>query len=120
MHMLFHSGICVPAIGASGAIMGLMGGFMLLYPATRIVTVVLLWRFPVGIQRIAALYILASYFILDLINGIASLGPETAATSGVAFWAHVGGFLAGFVLSFFIMTFKPLPPVDPFAYMDED
>lgn len=120
MHMLFSSGVCVPAIGASGAILGLMGGFLLLYPATRIVTVVLLWRFPVGIQRIAAFYVLLSYFVLDLINGIASLGPETAATEGVAFWAHVGGFLAGFVMSFIIMTFKPLPPVDPFAYLDEE
>lgn len=116
-HLLFNLNNCTPAIGASGAIMGVMGGFMLLFPGTRIRTLNL---FPFGIKRISALTLLGGYFLLDLFNGILSLNATTETTNGVAVWAHVGGFLAGLVLSFFIMTFKPLPPVDPLAHLDED
>jgi membrane associated rhomboid family serine protease len=115
MHLLFNLGVCIPAIGASGAISAVMGGFLLLYPATRISTLILLFRIPVGVRDIPALYLLGGFFVLDLVNGLGALGANNINTGGVAFWAHVGGFLAGVVLSFFVMTFKPAPPVDPLA-----
>lgn len=116
MHMLFNWGICIPAIGASGAISAVMGGFMLLYPATRISTLVLLFRIPVGVRDVPALYLLGGFFVLDLLNGLISIGPaDSVNVGGVAFWAHVGGFLSGLVLAFIVMTFKPAPPVDPLA-----
>lgn len=119
MHMLFNWNVCIPAIGASGAIMGVMGGFLLLYPGTRISSIVLFWRIPIGIKDISAFYLLGGFFLLDLLNGLASLGPLTVETGGVAVWAHVGGFLVGFLMAFIAMTFKPLPPVDP-IYMSKD
>jgi membrane associated rhomboid family serine protease len=119
-HMVFNWNVCVPAIGASGAIMGVMGGFLLLYPATRISTIVLFWRIPVGVKEISAFYLLGGFFLLDLLNGLASLSPfAEKLTSGVAVWAHVGGFLVGFLMAFIAMTFKPLPPVDP-IYLGKD
>lgn len=119
MHMLFNWGVCIPAIGASGAIMGVMGGFMLLYPGTRISTLMLFFRIPVGIRDVRSLYLLGSFFVLDLLNGLMSLGIDNATTTGVAVWAHVGGFAVGFLMAFIAMSFKPLPPVDP-IYLDND
>lgn len=120
LHLLFNLSVCVPAIGASGAISGVMGGFLLLFPGTRIATLILVFRLPVGVRNVPALYLLGTFFILDLLNGLMSLGPDTVNTAGVAFWAHVGGFLTGVVLSFFIMTFKPAPPVDPLGQLGDD
>ncbi|MBC8100310.1 MAG: rhomboid family intramembrane serine protease [Armatimonadetes bacterium] len=119
LHLVFSWGACVPTIGASGAIMGVMGGFVLLYPGTRINTLVMLFRIPVGVRQVRALYLLGTFFVLDLINGLMALGPTTATTNGVAVWAHVGGFLVGFAMAFIAMTFKPLPPVDP-IYLSDD
>jgi membrane associated rhomboid family serine protease len=119
LHMVFNWNVCIPAIGASGAIMGVMGGFLLLYPGTRISTVVLFWRIPIGVKDISAFYLLGGFFLLDLLNGLASLGPITVETGGVAVWAHIGGFLVGFLMAFIAMTFKPLPPVDP-VYLSKD
>jgi membrane associated rhomboid family serine protease len=87
-------GATLPMVGASGAIGGVMGGYMRLYPRARIITLV-----PVGFYaaRIAlpAIAMLGYWFILQLASGLPALG---ATGGGVAFWAHVGGFVAGFVL----------------------
>lgn len=119
MHMLFNLNICIPAIGASGAIMGVMGGFMLLYPGTRIATLLFFFRVPIGVRPVPALYLLGTFFVLDLLNGLAQLGPEVATTGGVAVWAHVGGFMVGFLMAFIGMTIKPLPPVDALGHLDD-
>ena len=113
----WHS--CVPAIGASGAISGVLGGFFLLYPATRVRTVAFFYRVPVGMVDVQAFYMLLYYFVLDFINGLASLGVGNYETNGVAVWAHVGGFLAGVLMIFIMTIFRPPPPVDPFGYLDD-
>jgi membrane associated rhomboid family serine protease len=117
---LANPDVCVPVIGASGAIYGLMGGFLLLYPAARVRTVAFFMRVPIGTVDVQAFYMLIYFFFMDLINGVANLGVKTAETPGVAVWAHVGGFLAGFLLAFAFTIFRPLPPVDPFEYLDDD
>lgn len=110
-HYLFNSGWCVPAIGASGAISGVLAAFFLLYPGVKVKTYIILFRF-LGISRdIPALYLLGYWFIIQLIAGIASLG-ENAIGGGVAFWAHIGGFVGGLVLTFVAMMFKPAPRVE--------
>lgn len=119
IHTAVNWNICVPTIGASGAIYGLMGGFFLLYPATRITTVAFFWRVPVGTINVQAFYMLLYYFLLDFINGIASLSVDDAATGGVALWAHVGGFVAGLLLTFVAIIFKDPPVVDPLEYLNE-
>jgi membrane associated rhomboid family serine protease len=84
----------VPMVGASGAIGGVMGGYVVLYPRVRIQMLVI---FGIFIRTIAvpASFMLGYWFLLQLFGGAVSLGR---AGGGVAFWAHVGGFVAGAVL----------------------
>jgi len=85
----------VPMVGASGAISGVMGAYVILYPFVRVHMLVVLVVF---ITRIAvpAYLMLGYWFLLQLLGGSAAAGE-----GGVAFWAHVGGFLAGAILIFF-------------------
>jgi membrane associated rhomboid family serine protease len=87
----------LPGLGASGAIAGVLGGFLVLYPTSRIGALIPLGflAFP---TRIYAWVFIAFWFLLQLFSGIASLGADSAATGGVAYWAHVGGFLTGVLL----------------------
>ncbi len=84
----------VPMVGASGAISGVMGAYVLLYPRVRVHMIVVLVIF---ITRIAvpAYLMLGYWFLLQLMGGAAALGSDRG---GVAFWAHVGGFIAGALL----------------------
>jgi membrane associated rhomboid family serine protease len=83
----------VPLVGASGAIAATLGAYIVLYPRARILTLVFLVFFYQLIE-VPAVIILAFWFVLQLIDGVASLGAETAQ-GGVAFFAHIGGFVAG-------------------------
>jgi len=80
-------------VGASGAIAATLGAYIVLYPRARILTLVFLVFFYQLIE-VPAVIILAFWFVLQLIDGVASLGAETAQ-GGVAFFAHIGGFVAG-------------------------
>ena len=90
----------VPSLGASGAIAGVMGAYILKFPQARIVTLVPLgFFFP--LFRIPAVYFLGFWFVEQALNGISSF--EVAAnvgmeSGGVAYWAHAGGFVAGAIL----------------------
>jgi membrane associated rhomboid family serine protease len=118
VHTAVAWNVCVPVIGASGAVYGVLGAFLLLYPATRIRSVALLMRIPVGIANVHAFYLLLSFILIDVFNALSSLGD--IASGGVAFWAHVGGFVGGLVLAFPFMLFRPPPEVDAFEYLDAD
>ena len=84
-------GSSVPAIGASGAIAGVLGAYLVLYPGARVRTLVFLF-----IVDLPAVVFLGVWFLTQLMNGTASLTPEAgAAAAGVAWWAHVGGFVVG-------------------------
>lgn len=82
----------VPNIGASGAIAGVLGGYLLLYPRAQITTLV--FRF---ITRIPAVIVLGFWFVYQFFSGIASLSTMDMQLGGVAFFAHVGGFVAGMI-----------------------
>ncbi len=88
VHVLFNLGSPYPAIGASGAISGVMGAYILLYPRNRILTFFFIFLIPVP-----AFIILGYWFVLQFLEGVGQLGM--AARGGVAFWAHIGGFLIG-------------------------
>lgn len=103
---------CIPTIGASGAISGILGSYILLYPGTKIRSVVVLIRFPIGTFDVPAIFMLGYWFIIQLINGLAILGTDTISGGGVAFWAHIGGFLAGAFMIFLTMMFKGQPKVE--------
>jgi membrane associated rhomboid family serine protease len=86
----------VPAIGASGAIAGVLGGYLVLYPGARVLTLV----FFVFQVEFPAVVFLGVWFLTQLLNGAASLSPVAgAAAGGVAWWAHIGGFVVGMGLS---------------------
>jgi membrane associated rhomboid family serine protease len=92
LHVLFNLNSTVPALGASGAISGVMGAYAILYPRSRILTLVFIFLVP-----IPAVLILGYWFILQFLSGVSSLGA--AASGGVAWWAHVGGFLLGMLIT---------------------
>jgi membrane associated rhomboid family serine protease len=85
----------IPNIGASGAIAGVLGAYLLLFPRAEVQTLVFLGFF-VRLVRLPALLFLGLWFVLQLFSGVAGLGME--ATGGVAWFAHIGGFIAGIVL----------------------
>jgi membrane associated rhomboid family serine protease len=93
----FQSNSMVPNIGASGAIAGVLGAYFLLFPKARILTLVpLFFFFPV--VEIPAFFFLGIWFLLQFMSGAATIGRTSALTGGVAWWAHIGGFLAGMIL----------------------
>lgn len=83
----------VPMVGASGAIAAVLGAYLLLFPSARIVTLVPLWLFWERVELPAFLF-LGLWFLLQWVQGLTSLG-QVADVGGIAFWAHIGGFLSG-------------------------
>jgi len=94
VHTAFNLGSKVPTIGASGAISGVMGAFIVLFPRARVTTMIPpLFFFTL---KIPAYLMLGYWFLLQFFSGVASLGMTDQG--GVAWWAHVGGFILGAVL----------------------
>jgi membrane associated rhomboid family serine protease len=85
----------IPMIGASGAIAGVLGAYLLLFPQARVSTAVLAFYF-IRIVWLPAVIVLGGWFLIQLLNGLASLNV-VMQTGGVAWWAHIGGFVAGMV-----------------------
>jgi len=92
LHIFFNMTSAVPALGASGAISGVMGAYLILYPRSQILTLVFVFLVP-----IPAVIILGLWFIMQFLSAFSSLG--SVASGGVAWWAHVGGFLLGILLT---------------------
>ena len=99
--MALNPGSWVPTIGASGAIFGVMGAYLVKFPHSRILALVLIFVFEVP-----AAWFLLYWFILQVFNGAGAL-ESSHANLGVAWFAHVGGFLAGIVLGKILPTAKP-------------
>ena len=87
----------VPAIGASGAIAGVLAGYLLLYPHAPVRTLLFVIPF-VTVTWISAVFLIGFWFVLQLLSGVLSLGDIQAQTGGVAFFAHIGGFVAGAIV----------------------
>jgi membrane associated rhomboid family serine protease len=105
-HIFFNPGSPVPSVGASGAIAGVMGAYFLLFPAARVLTVVPI--FFAWFVWLPAWVVLGYWFLAQFVSGAATSIAQTSGTmrnaGGIAFWAHVGGFVAGVLL---IKLFKP-------------
>jgi len=94
-HILLNADSNIPSVGASGAIAGVMGGYFVLYPRARVMT----WFPPIFFFYLPAWLVLGYWFLMQFLSGAATSIAETSQTSGgIAFWAHVGGFIAGIVL----------------------
>ncbi len=88
----------VPMVGASGAISGILGAYLVKYPKARVLVLIpIIWFLT--IRHIPAIFVLGFWFVMQLFSGLGSIGAEGG---GVAFWAHIGGFVAGAAL---IMVF---------------
>jgi len=93
MHIAFNLNSQIPALGASGAISGVLGAYMVLEPRNRILT----WVGFIFVFRVPAIVVLGVWFVLQFLSGIGSLG--TTVNGGVAVWAHIGGFLLGLFIT---------------------
>jgi membrane associated rhomboid family serine protease len=95
MHIASDPSSIIPTVGASGAISAVMGAYLLLYPKARIMT--LLWIFIfIQLTFIPAFVIIIYWFVIQLVSGFVSLGGQMGG--GVAWFAHIGGFLGGIFL----------------------
>jgi len=94
LQFIISSDSPIPMLGASGAISGVLGAYYILFPHSKIKSLLILIFF-VTIIDIPALIWLFYWFFLQLFQGIAGFGVSTQTTGGIAFWAHVGGFVTG-------------------------
>ena len=92
-HIVFNSSSVIPTVGASGAISGILGGYLLLFPRNRVY--VITWG---GVATVPAIFMLGLWIVTQFINGFGEVA-RTDETGGVAYMAHIGGFVAGMVLA---------------------
>ena len=101
----FDTSSVVPMVGASGAIAGVLAGYLVLYPRVR-VGIVIPFLFFLGALPVPAFVLIIFWFLMQLFTGVAEIG-NTSASSGVAVWAHVGGFLTGLAIMLVARPFIP-------------
>jgi membrane associated rhomboid family serine protease len=82
-------------VGASGAVSGVLGAYLILYPRARVLMLIPIWIF-FRIEHVRAMYVIGFWFILQAVNGWLAMSRQDSG--GVAWWAHIGGFLAGILL----------------------
>jgi membrane associated rhomboid family serine protease len=96
-HIALNSNSSAPTIGASGAISGVLAAYLLFFPSARVITLIPLFIFPWFVE-IPAIFYLGFWFLSQLFNGLMAVTSNTQTFGGVAWWAHVGGFIAGLLL----------------------
>jgi membrane associated rhomboid family serine protease len=104
-HLLSAPDSPVPTIGASGAIAGVMGAYLLLYPRAR-VQMLVIWGFFIDVVVLPAPFFLGYWFLLQLVQG----SIDTGRGAGVAWWAHIGGFVAGALVALALKVGERLRP----------
>jgi membrane associated rhomboid family serine protease len=101
-HVWMNPDSAIPTIGASGAIAGVMGAYFVLYPHSRVLALVplfIIWE----IVEVPAIFFLGIWFLMQFFSGVGSLVASTGVdSSGIAFWAHIAGFIAGVAAVFFL------------------
>lgn len=98
--------VTIPNLGASGAIAGVLGAYLVLFPRRKVR--VLLWMW---IVHLPALVVIGGWILLQLLSGIGTLSSTASGAGGVAYMAHIGGFIGGVILSYFFRNrVRALPP----------
>ena len=95
---VFFAGGSTPSIGASGAIAAVLGAYFIFFPRARVLTLILIVIIPIFINIPAVIFI-GLWFVSQLFSGLLSLSGS-ASSAGIAWWAHVGGFLFGLIMSY--------------------
>ena len=106
LQVAFSSDSRVPMIGASGAIAGVMGAYLVKFPHSRILTLIPVFVFFTTVE-IPAVFILLYWFVIQFFSGVGSIGYSHLSQGGVAWFAHVGGFVAGMILILLLGTRDP-------------
>jgi membrane associated rhomboid family serine protease len=112
LYIVLNSNSTVPTVGASGAIAGIMGAYLVKFPRARIVTLVFIVIFITTID-IPAAFLLLYWFAIQFFSGVGTVGAEAASNGGVAWFAHVGGFIAGLLL---VLLMPTSPRARPWRY----
>ena len=99
----------IPLIGASGAIAGTLGAYIVMFPHARILTAV--FFFFITLVELPAILVLGLWFLLQFLSGVGQLGQDVGG--GVAFWAHIGGFLFGALVAVLFYRRRPVPQSVP-------
>jgi membrane associated rhomboid family serine protease len=105
-HIVLNPFSDVPTVGASGAIAGVMGAYLVKFPRSRILTLVFIFFFITTIE-VPAVVMLAYWFVIQIFSGVGSIARTHITEGGVAWFAHVGGFLAGVILVKVMGTHEP-------------
>lgn len=92
--VLLTPNVRVPTVGASGAIAGVLGAYFILYPRARVLT----WFPPIFLFYLPAWVMLGFWFVIQFLSGASTRTASSSQSGGIAFWAHVGGFVAGILL----------------------
>lgn len=110
VHTIFNANTVIPSVGASGAIAGVLGAYLVSFPYARVLTLIPIFFF-IQVIEVPAMIVLGFWFVVQFLNGTASLA-STAATDGggIAWWAHIGGFVIGMLL---LGLFPRRPSVGP-------
>ena len=108
VNFAIHPHVTLPTIGASGAIAGVMGAYFFLYPLARIIVLVPIFFYPLFLQIPAIVY-LFFWFLTQFWSGTLTIASGRGDFGGVAFWAHIGGFIAGIFLFRYFLKFRKRP-----------
>ena len=103
-HVLSQPDSIIPSLGASGAISGVMAGYLVLFPTNRVKVLLALGIVLLRPMMVPAVVMIGVWALLQFINGLGAIAV-TDQTSGVAYWAHIGGFIAGLVITFLARPF---------------
>jgi membrane associated rhomboid family serine protease len=115
-HAFVNPSSTLPAIGASGAIAGVLGAYLVLFPHTRVLTVIPIIFF-ITVREVPAIIVLGLWFVIQFFTGVGSLGAVGDDVGGTAYFAHIGGFLFG-MLVVWLFGGRRRPPQRPVAYYD--
>ena len=107
-HAVMNPNSHAPSIGASGAIAGVLGAYILLFPRERVTTLIPIFIF-ITVREIPAIIVLGLWFVFQLFVGVGSLGVPQEEAGGVAYFAHIGGFIAGMILIVVMGGFRRAP-----------
>lgn len=103
VHVMIAPYSRVPTLGASGAIAGVMGAYLIKFPHSRIITLVPVFVFLTTME-IPAVFMLLYWFVIQIFSGVGSVGYSNVSRGGVAWFAHIGGFVSGVILVYLLRT----------------
>jgi len=101
VHVYFNSQSEIPCVGASGAISAVLGAYMVTFPRARVTTVVPIFFF-IQIIELPAVVVIGFWILIQFFSGAVSLTTSASNGGGIAWWAHVGGFVSGIILFYII------------------